>query len=372
MKLVRGHIDRSPWPAPGYDPTFTEDMKRHLGWVAPDSPEYRTLLRNKLIEEVGELLDADNLGNPHALLDEAADVFEVLRALLVAVYPGVTPSTARQVLANAVDRKLAERGGFFEGRTWTGPERENHPAPAAIQRESAQDGAAVGGDTPNVPGGSQRVVAPGAETAAVAPWDIPEEIIGILDRAAGREHRRAGTVVSTLAEILTAWERLRPVVGADVEDDCPHCSPTHGSPNRCAWGVRVDGKVDGDGQPTRLIVQPTDGSHVAQADADWLYTLMRGHGGRPPVDTQAEAERTWGHPLQYALVGRITIMNSDHMSDGDIRAAAGTAGTSGLPIERYNRCPTCEEWSPCHARPNRPGDRDGSGRLPVTVVEVTG
>lgn len=60
-----------------------------------------------------------------------------------------------------------------------------------------------------------------------------------------------------------------------VEDDCPHCSPTHGSPRRCAWGVRVDSEVDGDGQPTRLIVQPTDGAHVAPADARWLWSLIR-------------------------------------------------------------------------------------------------
>jgi hypothetical protein len=56
---------------------------------------------------------------------------------------------------------------------------------------------------------------------------------------------------------------------------CPHCEPTHGSPHRCAWGVRVGTEVDGDGQPTHLIVQPTNGVHVAQEDADWLYLLIR-------------------------------------------------------------------------------------------------
>lgn len=56
---------------------------------------------------------------------------------------------------------------------------------------------------------------------------------------------------------------------------CPHCDPTHDDPHRAAWGVRVGSEVDGDGQPTHLVVQPTDGAHVAQPDADWLWLLIR-------------------------------------------------------------------------------------------------
>lgn len=61
----------------------------------------------------------------------------------------------------------------------------------------------------------------------------------------------------------------------DRRDACPHCEPNHGSPHRCAWGVWVAPEVDGDGQPTHLRVQPTNGAHVAQPDADWLFTLIR-------------------------------------------------------------------------------------------------
>lgn len=56
---------------------------------------------------------------------------------------------------------------------------------------------------------------------------------------------------------------------------CRHCDPSHGGPHRTAWGVRVASEVDGDGQPTHLIVQPTAGAHVAQPDADWLWLLIR-------------------------------------------------------------------------------------------------
>jgi hypothetical protein len=45
------------------------------------------------------------------------------------------------------------------------------------------------------------------------------------------------------------------------------------------WGVRVAPELDSDGQPTRLIVERTRGSHVAQSDADWLWHLIRFFGG---------------------------------------------------------------------------------------------
>ncbi len=56
---------------------------------------------------------------------------------------------------------------------------------------------------------------------------------------------------------------------------CPHCEPCHGHPHRASWGVRVGSEVDGDGQPTHLIVQPSDGAHVAAGDADWLFLMLR-------------------------------------------------------------------------------------------------
>lgn len=39
--------------------------------------------------------------------------------------------------------------------------------------------------------------------------EIPQELIDILDRRAGKKHSRSGSVVSALAEILTRYEALR-------------------------------------------------------------------------------------------------------------------------------------------------------------------
>lgn len=77
------------------------------------------------------------------------------------------------------------------------------------------------------------------------------------------------------------------------------------------------------------------------------------------MNTYEEAEAIYGHPLQYALVGfhcNIYVGDTEHMDDRAVRQAAATkwdvpdrAWEYG-PIERFNRCPTCEQWSPCDVR----------------------
>lgn len=41
----------------------------------------------------------------------------------------------------------------------------------------------------------------------MTPDEIPQELIDILDKRAGKKHSRSGPVVATLAEILTAYEQ---------------------------------------------------------------------------------------------------------------------------------------------------------------------
>lgn len=61
------------------------------------------------------------------------------------------------------------------------------------------------------------------------------------------------------------------------------------------------------------------------------------------------AEELFGHPMQYAYIGGIYVGDTEDASDEDVRRVAGLPG-SGLHVERYNRCPTCEQWSPCDVR----------------------
>lgn len=127
MKLVRDRIDAIPWVK---NPETAARLRaEHLGWVAPDSPEYRRLLRAKLLEECAELLDADQRGDPDAVLEEAADVFEVLLTMVaLAGRPFDSRHEARLKLAGRAGQKHFDRGGFLQGRTWSGPERAGHPA----------------------------------------------------------------------------------------------------------------------------------------------------------------------------------------------------------------------------------------------------
>lgn len=60
------------------------------------------------------------------------------------------------------------------------------------------------------------------------------------------------------------------------------------------------------------------------------------------------AEALFGHPLQYAYVGKVLVVHSGDASNDELRDAAGVDWEA--PIERFSRCPTCEQWSPCDVR----------------------
>ncbi len=70
--------------------------------------QFATALRDKLLEEAGEACGADG---PEDLVDELADVLEVLRALAATVDRSLS-----DVLLRA-DSKASERGGFQQ-RWW--------------------------------------------------------------------------------------------------------------------------------------------------------------------------------------------------------------------------------------------------------------
>lgn len=43
----------------------------------------------------------------------------------------------------------------------------------------------------------------------MTPDEVPQELIDILDRHAGKTHSRKGVVVAALAEILTRYDEMR-------------------------------------------------------------------------------------------------------------------------------------------------------------------
>lgn len=51
----------------------------------------------------------------------------------------------------------------------------------------------------------------------MTPEEIPQPLLDILDRRAGKVHARTGRVVGTLAEILTRYEQLLAEAGGHAE-----------------------------------------------------------------------------------------------------------------------------------------------------------
>jgi hypothetical protein len=43
------------------------------------------------------------------------------------------------------------------------------------------------------------------------------------------------------------------------------------------------------------------------------------------------------HPIQYGFLGKLMIINTENVVDERM-------------TERFNRCPECEQWSPCDVR----------------------
>lgn len=68
--------------------------------------------------------------------------------------------------------------------------------------------------------------------------------------------------------------------------DCPHCDPEHRDPTSRPWNVRVGPERDSDGQPVYLYAQPTNGAHVAESDAEWLWQLIRSAQSNEPTLTE--------------------------------------------------------------------------------------
>lgn len=75
-----------------------------------DPVEYRRRLREKLLEEVDEFLNAD----PTSAVEELADVLEVVFALAADL------GTDRPTLEQLRQAKAAERGAFADRLVWLG------------------------------------------------------------------------------------------------------------------------------------------------------------------------------------------------------------------------------------------------------------
>jgi hypothetical protein len=88
------------------------------------------------------------------------------------------------------------------------------------------------------------------------------------------------------------------------------------------------------------------------------------------MSRRSEVEAMYGHPLQYAFVGHLRyphdplVLDTENLSDDQVLDKLAMSGdllhreqhmlahrqAYRFDVERYNRCPTCEQWSPCDVR----------------------
>jgi hypothetical protein len=86
--------------------------------------------------------------------------------------------------------------------------------------------------------------------------------------------------------------------------------------------------------------------------SEWkvAHNPMWQHATRVGDNLSDAAKANPDHPLQYAIKGHPNTVTTMH-TENDIRRDLG---------ERFNRCPTCEQWSPCDVRRIFPsGDTTG-------------
>lgn len=101
VRLVRDHVAQVK---DFFPPNFIELIR-----PVRNDAEHDRLLQQKLLEEVGELIAATC---HEEVLEEAVDIFEVLRAIIErAGYDLMT-------LLEVADEKREERGGFTKGFAW--------------------------------------------------------------------------------------------------------------------------------------------------------------------------------------------------------------------------------------------------------------
>lgn len=166
------------------------------------------------VQETVEQIAPSSGADPTPLSgDDAATLilwtYQVLRDDLGAAdSPPPTPREPLTVTYTNYAGKTAERHIVPE-RLWYGT-TEWHPGPGwlldafDIDKHERRSFSLSGFDVGTV------LTLPGRQSSSIVrPEDISAEIKALIDERAGREHSADGPVMTTLAEVLTLWEKLR-------------------------------------------------------------------------------------------------------------------------------------------------------------------
>lgn len=147
----------------------------------------------------------------------------------------------------------------------------------------------------------------------MTPDQIPQRLVDILDRRAGRVHSRGGVVMAALAEILTEWSDMaisfRPAVVPSI---------VSGNEDTVLW-VHMDSRCSMVTPSTSPNQRPAGPCYVCGVDGPWALLYFRVVDGA--VDTQPVPETTEG----------VTVIDATHtdLTAADLRETAQTLPSPG-------------------------------------------
>ncbi len=108
---------------------------------------------------------------------------------------------------------------------------------------------------------------------------------------------------------------------------------------------RPDGKILAWRETTDREVKVETPAHVAA-----LATVLGAHAQTAVETKLACSIESIKEAARKACDEQGIKRGVTRMTDDEIRAKIVAAGGAYLGAERYNRCPTCEQWSPCDVR----------------------
>lgn len=123
-----------------------------------------------------------------------------------------------------------------------------------------------------------------------------------------------------------------------LDSRCPH---GHAVGERCLQGCGAPYDYHADG----AVITEADTMGARRRAAEEAEQAENAPTDRPRVVT-VNGPLYFGHPVQYAAVDNVNVINTEHLTDDQVRHVAGVYE----PVERFDRCPTCQESAPCAVR----------------------
>lgn len=142
--------------------------------------------------------------------------------------------------------------------------------------------------------------------------DVPAELLEILDRHAGKLHSRTGSVATALAEILTAYEALRPSYTGMLQEWSEATGGDHLPLEEWAelrWKLAEEEYTEWC-EALQHFVDTGDAKPMAKESADLMYVIV-GAAARPGINTDTAFREVHRSNMTKILLDGSCITRAD-------------------------------------------------------------